>query len=699
MVEKKERQYVVDFLPGTGPSGGPELTVICKRSYRIDDVEGIAVPLPDEEQPSLRIQPEYFPPGDPAEASIRWDLDYVPFKPRVDVHIVGTGFAPHGKSVPEFEVSARIGAVERSLVLTGPRYALWRKQKKARKKGEIPPFVPPEFTDPEPIAQVPLRYELAFGGTVPLIPVDEEAYFETLEAQEEARAEAEAEKQETERQERIAVEKAQIEEARSAFFDERNVEDYFTTGAVRGAETEDDALSRIAGDGTRVLRSDSLPEEVSESPLEQDDSEIRPLTDETDSEEQVITASVLELHEEAQPLREGEARESSPTRGEHDLRNEGEIQVSPMWNPDGGPEVRRPEETDAEGEDDELANYPRIPYQGNPVGTGVFVSRDERVVEGLLLPQVEFPDARIEPEDLLQDFTEWGEEGPAPAGFGVVGPGWSSRAKYAGIRPEDRAEVEDARNKRLLELDPEEEEDRPEIQALLSQELPEFRPEWYNSASEDWQLDRLDGNEEMVFRNMTESGTLFFRMPGDRPVVTVQRGRGEELVSVRIDTCLVDVDERRVELVWRGHLPMENLDEIMSYRELSIQIGEGEWRETAHKPAPHRSDTAILDLDEFESVLDAEGNLRTEEGAQENPRQRDEEGVLVDRVDGDVVIAKDGWVEETLRSLVDEDEAERLRVQRTEREEREAQVEELRERMEEIAAEEAQSKKGKKRGK
>ena len=195
MVEKVERKYVVDVLPGTGPGGGPALAVICKRSYRIDEVEGVARPLSDEEQSPLRMQPEYFDPGDPAEASIRWDLDYVPFKPKVDVHIVGTAFAPHGKPVTEFDVSARIGAVERSLTIVGRRFAQWKKQKKG-KKGERPPFVPPEFTEPEPIVRIPLRYEFAFGGTVPLIPEDEEAYFETLEAQEEARLEAEEQKRE-----------------------------------------------------------------------------------------------------------------------------------------------------------------------------------------------------------------------------------------------------------------------------------------------------------------------------------------------------------------------------------------------------------------------------------------------------------------------------------------------------------------------
>ena len=145
---------------------------------------------------------------------------------------------------------------------------------------------------------------------------------------------------------------------------------------------------------------------------------------------------------------------------------------------------------------------------------------------------------------------------------------------------------------------------------------------------------------------------------------------------------------------------MDSLDEVLEYPQMEVRVGEGEWRETAPTRAPHRADTALLDLDEFESVLDEEGNLKASADSPDGEvAELDAEGVRIEREGGDVQVTSDDWVEETLRSMVDEEEAERLRSRRTEREEREAQVEELRERMEEIAEEEAKNKKKKRKGK
>ena len=73
------------------------------------------------------------------------------FWPKVDVHIVGTAFAPHGKPVTEFDVSRELAWSSASTIGS---IAQWRKQKRERREKD--PFVPPEFTEPEPIADSPV---------------------------------------------------------------------------------------------------------------------------------------------------------------------------------------------------------------------------------------------------------------------------------------------------------------------------------------------------------------------------------------------------------------------------------------------------------------------------------------------------------------------------------------------------------------
>lgn len=90
--------------------------------------------------------------GDAAESSTLDESDLAPFKPATDVLVRGTARPPDGVAARRWEASVTVGDRQSRVQVTGPRWWLregdrWR------------------LTEPEPAVAVPLRYELAYGGT------------------------------------------------------------------------------------------------------------------------------------------------------------------------------------------------------------------------------------------------------------------------------------------------------------------------------------------------------------------------------------------------------------------------------------------------------------------------------------------------------------------------------------------------------
>jgi hypothetical protein len=131
-------------VSGVDPEGRPILSVLVKRTYRIE-ASGRCVRA--EEQLALVVDPELDPerPG-----LLLRDLDLYPWKPRTDVIVKGHAYAP--AKATSFEASIAIGeAVKRILVLGDRRASL-------APTGEI------GFSTPSAIEKVSLGYERAYGG-------------------------------------------------------------------------------------------------------------------------------------------------------------------------------------------------------------------------------------------------------------------------------------------------------------------------------------------------------------------------------------------------------------------------------------------------------------------------------------------------------------------------------------------------------
>ncbi len=117
-------------------------------SFKIIDRQPLQL-LPKQKGPVL--VDEYH--GEPGQSSIRVENSIAPYKPATDIHLDATAHAPAGKPVPVFKASVQLGTISKQLVVTGERY--W--QHKLLDGWRI--------SDPAPCSQVPIRYELAYGGS------------------------------------------------------------------------------------------------------------------------------------------------------------------------------------------------------------------------------------------------------------------------------------------------------------------------------------------------------------------------------------------------------------------------------------------------------------------------------------------------------------------------------------------------------
>jgi hypothetical protein len=95
------------------------------------------------------IVPEYY--GEPGVSSLRYEADLVSMKPTTDLVINGTAYAPGGRPSTEFPVAIRVGSIYKVLTVRGNR--TWE-------SGTL--GVKPSGT--EPVTQVPIVYERAYGG-------------------------------------------------------------------------------------------------------------------------------------------------------------------------------------------------------------------------------------------------------------------------------------------------------------------------------------------------------------------------------------------------------------------------------------------------------------------------------------------------------------------------------------------------------
>ena len=206
------------------------------------------------------------------------------------------------------------------------------------------------------------------------------------------------------------------------------------------------------------------------------------------------------------------------------------------------------------------------PYPRNLLGRGFVVKNVAKAVDGLLLPNVEDPAARLAASALcLGDYLQW-ESKPLPAGFGWVPKHWYPRALLAGVMPCDRP-VEQELRKAYSELLSGAEREAYEKNGFRDMD---FR--FFSGASPGLVLPFLDPGALVIAENLTPDGYQEFRLPPDAPRIGLDIGEGVSEPEVVLHTVMIRMDDRQVDLVWRGAVPYQGPDWLPQMRKMDVQV-------------------------------------------------------------------------------------------------------------------------------
>ena len=129
----------------TDSDGRDWCVAVVKATYTVGANGHVSVA--DKQEP-LVFADQHF--GDPGETSARYESDFAPYKPMVDILVNGHVYPPGGQVTTECNARLHVGNLAKTLRAIGRRH--W-----VQGRSVVP-------SDPEPFERVELRYENTFGG-------------------------------------------------------------------------------------------------------------------------------------------------------------------------------------------------------------------------------------------------------------------------------------------------------------------------------------------------------------------------------------------------------------------------------------------------------------------------------------------------------------------------------------------------------
>jgi hypothetical protein len=140
-------KFQTGFTLGMDPDGREHVVVVVKATFDLpaNDVE----PNLAAEQEPLVFADAFT--GEPGLSATLYEADFAPFKPRCDVLFNGSAYAPDEVPVAEVTVGLRVGAMQKSFSVTGPR--TWQRSMLTVKP-----------SGPKPFTRLPIGYDQAYGG-------------------------------------------------------------------------------------------------------------------------------------------------------------------------------------------------------------------------------------------------------------------------------------------------------------------------------------------------------------------------------------------------------------------------------------------------------------------------------------------------------------------------------------------------------
>jgi len=134
------------YTLGMEPSGAERLVVAVKGTFTLPP-RGEQPQLAEEQVP-LTDADKFT--GEPGLSAVTAECDWAPHKPRCDILLNGSAYAPGGKAAQRVQVGIKLGAWQKLFTVVGDRN--WR-------GGPVP-----RAGAPEPFEVMPISYDNAFGG-------------------------------------------------------------------------------------------------------------------------------------------------------------------------------------------------------------------------------------------------------------------------------------------------------------------------------------------------------------------------------------------------------------------------------------------------------------------------------------------------------------------------------------------------------
>src|SRR3954451_22742079 len=128
------------YTMGTEPSAREHIVVAVKGTFDFPERDGEVCPLADEQVP-LVMAGEYW--GEPGYSAPRYEVDFALRKPRCEVLLNATAYAPEGRPATKVRVGVKIGGWSKVIDVAGDRH--W-----VQRGGTIGP------SSPEPFRAVPI---------------------------------------------------------------------------------------------------------------------------------------------------------------------------------------------------------------------------------------------------------------------------------------------------------------------------------------------------------------------------------------------------------------------------------------------------------------------------------------------------------------------------------------------------------------
>ena len=141
------------YTMGLRPDGRELLVVVVKGTFHIPSGAGEAK-LAEDQCPL--VEADTFT-GEPGLSAPVYESDYAPVKPRCDVLLLGSAYAPYGHPAERVRVSLRVAQMRKQFDVVGNR--VWRSD-----------MFETAATEPEPFTVMPISYDAAFGGLDNLSP-------------------------------------------------------------------------------------------------------------------------------------------------------------------------------------------------------------------------------------------------------------------------------------------------------------------------------------------------------------------------------------------------------------------------------------------------------------------------------------------------------------------------------------------------